>query len=74
MAHAAWSPLAERDVEEIYQWIARRDGRRQTAKIVIRELRQHCDDYAGSTLRAAFSERRATISARTIACSLTSVG
>lgn len=37
---------AERDIEEIYEWIARRDGRRLTAKKVIRELRQHYDDYA----------------------------
>jgi toxin ParE1/3/4 len=43
MPQVAWSTVAESDVEEIYEWIARRDGRRQTAKKVARELRQRCE-------------------------------
>ena len=42
----SWTVLAEGDVEEIYEWIARRDGRRLTAKKVIRELRRRCEVVA----------------------------
>jgi plasmid stabilization system protein ParE len=44
---AMWAPIAEADVEAIYEWIAHRDGRRQTAKKIVREIRQKCDEYAG---------------------------
>jgi plasmid stabilization system protein ParE len=43
MSQVSWSPIAESDVEEIYRWIARRDGRRRTAKKIVHELRQRCD-------------------------------
>ena len=46
MPNLSWSPLAETDLEEIYARIAFRDGRRQTAKNVVRGLRQECEDYA----------------------------
>jgi toxin ParE1/3/4 len=53
-----WTRAAEADVEAIYEWIARRDGRRRTAKKNIRELRERCDEYsqafaAGSVLGTA---------------------
>ena len=41
-----WTRAAEADVEAIYEWIARRDGRRRTAKKNVRELRERCDEYA----------------------------
>jgi plasmid stabilization system protein ParE len=46
MPTAHWTHAAEADVEAIYEWIARRDGRRSTAKKNVRELRQQCDEYA----------------------------
>lgn len=46
MSHAEWTAPAESDVEDIYGWIAIRDGRTLTAKKVLRELRRACDEYA----------------------------
>jgi toxin ParE1/3/4 len=46
MIPATWSPVAETDVEDIYGYIAHRDGRRATAKIVVRGIRQTCDELA----------------------------
>jgi toxin ParE1/3/4 len=49
MSQTSWSPTAESDVEDIYDWIARKDRRRSTAKKVIRELRDCCDALAAIT-------------------------
>lgn len=46
MPHTSWSSTAESDVEDIYDWIARKDRRRATAKKVTRELRDRCDSLA----------------------------
>jgi toxin ParE1/3/4 len=46
MTHAAWTEPAKAELRDIYLWIARRDGRRHTAKKIVRELRQTCDEYA----------------------------
>lgn len=47
MRYAEWTSPAELDAEEdIYGWIAVRDGRTLTAKKVLRTLRQACDEYA----------------------------
>jgi plasmid stabilization system protein ParE len=46
MAAAVWTPVAEDDLERIYEWIAHRDGRRRTAKDAIRALRARCEEYA----------------------------
>jgi toxin ParE1/3/4 len=46
MSPAQWNPQAELDVEEIYWWIAIRDRRSLTAKKILREIRQVCDEYA----------------------------
>jgi toxin ParE1/3/4 len=43
---AKWAPIAEEEVEAIYEWIAHRDSRRQTAKRITAEIRQECDEYA----------------------------
>jgi plasmid stabilization system protein ParE len=58
MSYAPWTAPAEIDVEDIYGWIAIRDGRMQTAKKILREIRQTCDEYgaafaAGSVLGTA---------------------
>lgn len=58
MAMTEWTQLAEGDLERIYEWIAEREGRRITAKLVVRRLRDHCDEYAsifasGSTIGTA---------------------
>jgi toxin ParE1/3/4 len=55
MSQTSWSSTAECDVEDIYDWIARKDKRRSTAKKVVRELRDRCDSLAsifasGSTI------------------------
>ena len=46
MAGASWTRQAAADLEEIYDFIARRDRRLSVAKNVIRKLRDHCDEYA----------------------------
>jgi toxin ParE1/3/4 len=46
MSQASWSSTAESDVEDIYDWIARKDRRRSVAKKVVRELRDRCDALA----------------------------
>jgi plasmid stabilization system protein ParE len=46
MSQTSWSSTAESDVEDIYDWIARQDRRRSTAKKVVRELRDRCDALA----------------------------
>jgi toxin ParE1/3/4 len=46
MSQTSWSSTAESDVVDIYDWIARKDRRRSTAKKVIRELRDRCDALA----------------------------
>jgi toxin ParE1/3/4 len=48
MASANWTPAAEPDVEDVYSYIAHQDGRRQTAKAVVRRIRQACDELATS--------------------------
>jgi toxin ParE1/3/4 len=61
MSHADWAPQAKADLHDIYLWIARRDGRRSTARRIVREIRQECNRYAnafaaGSLLGTASSE------------------
>jgi toxin ParE1/3/4 len=46
MSTAEWTEPAEADAEDIYGWIAYRDGRLLTAKKVLRELRKTCDRYS----------------------------
>jgi toxin ParE1/3/4 len=46
MSHAEWTIPAEQDLDDIYGWIAVRDGRTQTAKNIVRSIRQECDEYA----------------------------
>jgi toxin ParE1/3/4 len=46
MSHAEWTAPAEQDVEDIYGWIAVRDGRLQTAKAILRSIRESCDECA----------------------------
>jgi plasmid stabilization system protein ParE len=46
MASATWTPIAETDIEEIYAHIAFHDGRRRTAKGVVRQIRKLVDDLA----------------------------
>jgi toxin ParE1/3/4 len=46
MSRARWTRLAEADAEGIYNWIAHHEGRRRTAKAILRELRHQCNDYA----------------------------
>jgi toxin ParE1/3/4 len=45
---AKWAPIAEQELEAIYEWIAHRDGRTQTAKKIAAEIRQKCDEYANA--------------------------
>ena len=48
MSHAEWARRAELDLQDIYLWIARRDGRRTTARKIVREIREQCDEYAAA--------------------------
>jgi len=55
MSYAQWTRGAETDAEDIYWWIAIRDGRTLAAKKILCEVRQKCDEYseafaAGSVL------------------------
>jgi plasmid stabilization system protein ParE len=55
MARALWTPAAKSDLQAIVLFIARRDGRRRTARSIYREIRDKCDQYAdafahGSTI------------------------
>jgi plasmid stabilization system protein ParE len=46
MSRAQWTSSAKADLRDTYLWIARHDNRRDTARNVIRGLRQQCDQYA----------------------------
>ncbi len=46
MASLVWTSPAKRDVDGIYDFIARRDRRPETAEKVVRELVFHCENYA----------------------------
>jgi plasmid stabilization system protein ParE len=45
MPRADWTRQAKADLEDIYEFIARRD-RLTVAKDVVRRLRDHCEEYA----------------------------
>lgn len=49
MAKAEWTPVAETDLDEIYLYIAREQGRPADAKQVEADLVAHCDEYAALT-------------------------
>jgi len=46
MASLVWTSPAKQDVDDIYDFIARRDRRPETAEKVVRELVLHCESYA----------------------------
>jgi toxin ParE1/3/4 len=46
MAYVHWTTASETDMEGIYAYIAFQHGRRSTAKKILRDLRQQCDEYA----------------------------
>jgi plasmid stabilization system protein ParE len=46
MPHMHWTEQARDDVDEIYDYIARRDRRPATADRVVRELVSACERYA----------------------------
>lgn len=46
MPFAKWTQFAEADLDEIYLFIARQNHRRDVAKKIYAEIRQHCDKYA----------------------------
>jgi toxin ParE1/3/4 len=48
MSTATWTPTSETDLEDIYAHIAFVHGRRQTAKNILREIREECDKYASA--------------------------
>jgi plasmid stabilization system protein ParE len=53
MSRTHWTSSAKADLRDIYLWIARHDNRRDTARKVIRGLRQQCDQYANAFTNGA---------------------
>ena len=50
MPRAEWTPTARADLKEIGHFIAERDGRRLTARKIVREIHAKCSDYASNLL------------------------